>query len=592
MLSEREKHGVSELLDRMPTRDLMSLTQSVTSNPVVTVGSNTEAINLIIQHTERPQDLLKRRKIKKEFLLKYLSLKRVHVEASDDKADAIQAVCQVWGGSSHAPGTGSSSGLAIPGVSSEEDSLPEAPAPSRNTSYSSLCSLDLYGGASSSGPNGPSESGAGGQAALSLLRGVLGKLPINNVTNADGEGSSPPALRRSDSFAMDEDFEEDEQLMIIGGGGGGHAAVTAARSNTPSSSVTGCDEDDHLAPLHPIPGANPAIPHRDPFRLSQSLTPTPPLGMAAAALAGPTMSQSFQPSFPIHSPLRNVHPPHHQLLQHAGAASAEAGAAHAVSTTSPLLLSSSAPSSYFYHHAPRHLHSSASMSPTSSGSSPTSGILSATPLQPPDCLEAQSNKPSRDSDPKVAAMAESFVKWYYELLNATFFSGDGSGDFGPQHFWSDASAKIFLHQGSDGGQSNLTSSTIKGNSVQQQQQPSESICVQGDSQVCDALKRVARVTYHPNMADSVGGYVDVHGQAVLQAAGALLNPTNSAVCGTFQQQFGLVRDPSQSNNWKIKFTNASLVSKPESAVQPSSQFHAPASFDQGTSSSTSAMALS
>ena len=81
-------------------------------------------------------------------------------------------------------------------------------------------------------------------------------------------------------------------------------------------------------------------------------------------------------------------------------------------------------------------------------------------------------------------------------------------------------------------------------------------------------------------------------QAVLQAAGALLNPTNSAVCGTFQQQFGLVRDPSQSNNWKIKFTNASLVSKPESAVQPSSQFHAPASFDQGTSSSTSAMALS
>ena len=87
---------------------------------------------------------------------------------------------QVWGGSSHAPGTGSSSGLVIPGVSSEEDSLPEAPAPSRNTSYSSLCSLDLYGGASSSGPNGPSESGAGGQAALSLLRGVLGKLPINN----------------------------------------------------------------------------------------------------------------------------------------------------------------------------------------------------------------------------------------------------------------------------------------------------------------------------------------------------------------------------------------------------------------------------
>ena len=34
MLSEREKHGVSELLDRMPTRDLMSLTQVCSPLPI------------------------------------------------------------------------------------------------------------------------------------------------------------------------------------------------------------------------------------------------------------------------------------------------------------------------------------------------------------------------------------------------------------------------------------------------------------------------------------------------------------------------------------------------------------------------------
>ena len=78
-------------------------------------------------------DLLKRRKVKKEFLFKYLHAKRVSVEASADKSVFVAAVLQLWGSAATA------SVLNI-----EEDSLPEAPAPSRNTSYSSLCSLD-YG---------------------------------------------------------------------------------------------------------------------------------------------------------------------------------------------------------------------------------------------------------------------------------------------------------------------------------------------------------------------------------------------------------------------------------------------------------------
>jgi hypothetical protein len=77
--------------------------------------------------------LLKRRKVKKEFLFKYLHAKRVSVEASADKSVFVSAVLQLWG-----------SPVSSSLVSHEEDSLPEAPAPSRNTSYSSLCSLD-YG---------------------------------------------------------------------------------------------------------------------------------------------------------------------------------------------------------------------------------------------------------------------------------------------------------------------------------------------------------------------------------------------------------------------------------------------------------------
>ena len=71
--------------------------------------------------------------MKKEFLFKYLHAKRVSVEASADKSVFVAAVLQLWG--SPAP---------VSVLNIEEDSLPEAPAPSRNTSYSSLCSLD-YG---------------------------------------------------------------------------------------------------------------------------------------------------------------------------------------------------------------------------------------------------------------------------------------------------------------------------------------------------------------------------------------------------------------------------------------------------------------
>ena len=39
-------------------------------------------------------------------------------------------------------------------------------------------------------------------------------------------------------------------------------------------------------------------------------------------------------------------------------------------------------------------------------------------------------------------------------------------------------------------------------------------------------------------------------------------------CGTFQQKFGLIRDPSMGNNWKIKFTNATLISRDTVAEIP------------------------
>ena len=63
MLTESEKHGMAELLARMSVEDLQSLAQTVTSKLLVPETSS-ESISMIILHTDRAADLLKRRKIK------------------------------------------------------------------------------------------------------------------------------------------------------------------------------------------------------------------------------------------------------------------------------------------------------------------------------------------------------------------------------------------------------------------------------------------------------------------------------------------------------------------------------------------------
>ena len=80
-----------------------------------------------------------------------------------------------------------------------------------------------------------------------------------------------------------------------------------------------------------------------------------------------------------------------------------------------------------------------------------------------------------------------------------------------------------------------------------------------------ALKDIVqryKVTFNPNLTrDGVSGFIDAHGLALVTACGTMHNPTSSRCCGTFHQQFGLIRDPGLGNNWKIKFIQASLISK-------------------------------
>ena len=95
MLTEAEKRGISELLHGLSVSDLQSLAETVTSKLLVPETSF-EAIRAIILHTDKAVDLLKRKKIKKELLFKYLHLKGVPIEAVADKSVHVTRVLEVW----------------------------------------------------------------------------------------------------------------------------------------------------------------------------------------------------------------------------------------------------------------------------------------------------------------------------------------------------------------------------------------------------------------------------------------------------------------------------------------------------------------
>ncbi len=353
MLSEKEKHGMAELLARMPQPDLFSLAQTVTSRLIVP-ESPSEAVTAIIQHTDRPLDLLKRRRVRKDFLFKYLHDKRVEgVEASADKAVIISHVLQLWGSQSSATASAAAISLLGQGSNSfpaggvaEEDSLPEAPAPSRNTSYSSLCSLELY---SSSAP----------------VVNHLGRM-VNSRGGQDQHQQSssnhPPSLslilNRVQSSSSLQHLNQSEDALLgppqtfSGGGGDG-----IKRSESNWSFMDDQDSSDVL---------------QQQLQLQQQ-----------------------------------------QLQQQQQQGDSGCNSA-----------------------------SSLSPAPALGGSSSASSSASSSVV--PDSLLTNGTGPSSSSS-SVQEMADTFVKWFYDLLNsASSCESAGESQFKPEHFYPDASANLCL----------------------------------------------------------------------------------------------------------------------------------------------------
>ncbi|XP_013389920.1 uncharacterized protein C3orf38 homolog [Lingula anatina] len=95
MLSDIEKKGCEDILNRLSSEELISLKDTVT-NKLIAVEGKREAIKVIISYTEDVQQLLRRKKVKRDLLFQYLYDNNVTVLPSAEKAALIHEILILW----------------------------------------------------------------------------------------------------------------------------------------------------------------------------------------------------------------------------------------------------------------------------------------------------------------------------------------------------------------------------------------------------------------------------------------------------------------------------------------------------------------
>ncbi|KAM3678626.1 uncharacterized protein C3orf38 homolog [Ammospiza maritima maritima] len=94
-LSERERAGCRDLLELLRTEELLALTDTVT-NRLVHPESRQEAIHAILVYSQNVEELLRRRKVYREIIFKYLAAQGISVPPSSEKHVLIERVRQLW----------------------------------------------------------------------------------------------------------------------------------------------------------------------------------------------------------------------------------------------------------------------------------------------------------------------------------------------------------------------------------------------------------------------------------------------------------------------------------------------------------------
>lgn len=135
-------------------------------------------------------------------------------------------------------------------------------------------------------------------------------------------------------------------------------------------------------------------------------------------------------------------------------------------------------------------------------------------------------------DTETQSMAFKFGEWFYSMLNS---ASSPSSTFNQSHFWPDC--RMMQRSNTDGDVSFVGSEDV--------------------AKHLWNLIATHSLLFNPNLTnESVTVNSDPHGLMSFNLCGTLMQ---SNVCiGTFDQSFGLIRDPMAENAWKIKFTNLLL----------------------------------
>ncbi|XP_059824641.1 uncharacterized protein C3orf38 homolog isoform X2 [Hypanus sabinus] len=137
------------------------------------------------------------------------------------------------------------------------------------------------------------------------------------------------------------------------------------------------------------------------------------------------------------------------------------------------------------------------------------------------------------------AMGLQFCKWFYHLLNTQNpLLKEHSTEWGPQHFWEDVKLKFSYR-------------TLE----QRMEEYSGAVMV---SLRLLALTKDEHLFLNPNLTG--GGLKCIHsphGLVIIAVAGTIHR--DSVCLGIFEQIFGLIRCPSNENNWKMKFIHLNIT---------------------------------
>ncbi|KAK8764879.1 hypothetical protein V5799_032512, partial [Amblyomma americanum] len=95
MLTEREQQGLSKIIGNLELADVIALAQTVTCKQIK-LTERSEAERAILNGTQNPADLLRRKKILREVLFRYLWSESVFVAPALAKSDLINACLQHW----------------------------------------------------------------------------------------------------------------------------------------------------------------------------------------------------------------------------------------------------------------------------------------------------------------------------------------------------------------------------------------------------------------------------------------------------------------------------------------------------------------